>query len=196
MQLVLDWDGTATEVDTLHMVLGRFGDIGVFKRAEETLGRRLTLREVLVAEFETVTAPLEEVVGWLVEHARIRAGFRELVERHDPLVLSSGFHELIEPILEREGIEVPLLANRLEARPDGWRLHWRDETICTVCGMECKRGALGEEVVYVGDGFSDNCAALAASRVFARDNLARYLDEQGVPYERFETLHDVARALA
>ena len=28
----------------------------------------------------------------------------ELVERHDPLIVSAGFHETIEPILEREGV--------------------------------------------------------------------------------------------
>lgn len=197
MRLVLDWDGTITEVDTLHMLLERFGDIGVFRSAEETLGRRLTLREVLDAEFATVTAPLGEVVDWLLAHVRVRPGFHELVEAHRPLVLSSGFHELIEPVLAREGVEVELLANRLDPRPDGWRLRWRDETICAACGQECKRGALapGNAVVYVGDGYSDNCAALAASRVFARASLARYLEERGVPYEPFETLHDVARAL-
>ena len=55
--------------------------------------------------------------------------------------------------------------------------------------------AIGE-VVYVGDGYSDRCAAQAADRIFARDGLARYLDEQGVAYELFDDLHDVARALA
>jgi 2-hydroxy-3-keto-5-methylthiopentenyl-1-phosphate phosphatase len=37
--------------------------------------------------------------------------------------------------------------------------------------------------------------SLAAARVFARDGLARYLDEQGVAYEPFADLHDVREAL-
>ena len=37
--LVLDWDGTCTEVDTLWLVLERFGDYDVFKRAGEQLMR-------------------------------------------------------------------------------------------------------------------------------------------------------------
>jgi len=53
-----------------------------------------------------------------------------------------------------------------------------------------------EEIVYVGDGYSDRCAAQAADRIFARDGLARYLDERGVRYEAFGDLHDVARSLA
>ena len=187
-----------TEVDSLHMVLLEFGDVGAYHRAEEGLGRRLTLHEVIALEFSTVTAPLPEVVGWVVENVRVRPGFHELAERFRPLVVSSGFHELIEPVLAREGVEAELLANRLDPRPDGWRVLWRDEAVCDVCGEACKRSTLpvDGQVVYVGDGYSDRCAALAADRVFARDGLAAYLDEQGVVFERFDDLHDVAERLA
>ena len=72
----------------------------------------------------------------------------------------------------------------------------RDGAACEVCGEGCKRAALPPgDVVYVGDGYSDRCAALAASRVFARDGLAAYLEQQGAPYTPFEDLGDVARGL-
>lgn len=187
-----------TEVDSLHMVLLEFGDVGVYERAEDDLGREMTLHEVIGLEFSTVRAPLEEVAAWLVENVRVRPGFRELVERFRPVVVSSGFHELIEPVLAREGVQAYLLANRLDARPDGWRVLWRDETVCSVCGEACKRAlvASGGPFTYAGDGYSDRCVALAADRVFARNGLADYLDEQGVEYERFDTLFDVSGALA
>jgi len=53
----------------------------------------------------------------------------------------------------------------------------------------------GGEVVYIGDGYSDRCAAESADRVFARRGLARWLDERGIPFEPFDDFHDVARAL-
>lgn len=139
---------------------------------------------------------LPEVVAWVVENVRVRPGFAELAEEFDPLVVSSGFHELIEPVLEREGVCVRLLANRLDPRPDGWRVLWRDDDVCAVCGEPCKRSTLPDgPVAYAGDGYSDRCAALAADRVFARDGLADYLDREGVAYERFDTLSDVAARL-
>jgi 2-hydroxy-3-keto-5-methylthiopentenyl-1-phosphate phosphatase len=196
VRLVLDWDGTVTEVDSLHLVLEQFGDPDVYRESEEALGRKLTLHEVIAVEFVTVTAPVEEVVEWLLGVVRIREGFGELVDGRRPTVISAGFHELIEPVLERERVGVELLANRLDTRPDGWRVRWRDEASCAVCGEPCKRGALdGAPYVYVGDGYSDRCAALGAERVFARDGLARYLSAEGVPFERFETLRDVDTAL-
>ena len=132
----------------------------------------------------------------MVEHVEVRPGLRELAELQ-PLVISAGFHELIEPVLAREGVELEVLANRVDVRPDGWVVRFRDETACATCGEPCKRGSLaGEPYIYVGDGYSDRCAALAAERVFARDSLATHLDAHGVAYEPFDDLRDVAEALA
>jgi 2-hydroxy-3-keto-5-methylthiopentenyl-1-phosphate phosphatase len=197
VRLVLDWDGTVTEVDTLHLVLERFGDVEVYRRVEDDLGRELTLHEVIAVEFETVHAPLDEVVAFVVETARVRPGFRELVEEFEPTVISSGFQELIRPVLAREGVEIEVLANTVEARPEGWRVRFRDEAACATCGEACKRASLpgNGKVVYVGDGYSDRCAALAADRVFATDGLAGYLEQRGVPFDPFGDLHDVAAGL-
>jgi 2-hydroxy-3-keto-5-methylthiopentenyl-1-phosphate phosphatase len=187
VQLVLDWDGTVTERDTLDIVLERFADAEVYERLEAELDAgRLTLNEVIAAEFAMVTAPLDEVLDHVLERTRVRPGFAELARARRPLVVSSGFHELIEPVLEREGVldAVELRANRVEARPDGWVVHFRVADECEVCGEPCKRGDLPVgEVVYAGDGHSDYCAALAADRVYATGSLARYLDERGVDFE-------------
>lgn len=187
MRLVLDFDGTVTERDTLDIVLERFGDAEVYERAEAELdARRMTLNEVISAEFATVTAPLDEVVAYVVEQAQVRPGFAELARARHPLVVSSGFHELIEPVLEREGVldAVELRANSVDARPDGWQVRYRVAETCEVCGEPCKRGDLPTgEVAYAGDGHSDYCAALAADRVYATGSLAGFLDRRGIPYE-------------
>ncbi|HET6602511.1 MAG TPA: haloacid dehalogenase-like hydrolase [Gaiella sp.] len=198
LALVLDWDGTVTERDGLHMAIERFGDLGVFDALEGELGTTLTLHEVIAAEMATIRAPFEDVRDWLVEHVRVRSGFRELVVEHDPLIVSSGFRELIEPILEREGVRAPVVANRVTAGPDGWRATFAEGPLCEVCGERCKRSAVGSlgPFAYAGDGYSDRCVALAAERRFARDGLAAWLDEQGVAYEPFADMHDVRIALA
>jgi 2-hydroxy-3-keto-5-methylthiopentenyl-1-phosphate phosphatase len=136
-------------------------------------------------------------------------------------------------VLEGEGLldAVELRANSVEARPDGWRAHFRVAARCEACGEPCKRrdveelkrvdrsfqtdrwaeptrpgagtasGASGGdlpsgvEVVYAGDGHSDRCVSLAADRVFATDGLARWLDEQGVPYRPLTDFHALAAEL-
>jgi len=197
VQIVVDWDGTVTEVDGLDLALLEFGDQHVYEEHEARLGRKLTLHEVIASEFRTVRAPLDEVVAWVRENVRVRAGFVEFARRHRPLIASSGFHELIEPVLEREGLELEVRANRIDPRPEGWRVLFRDEVACSVCGEPCKRSAVAtlDGFVFVGDGFSDRCVALAAGRVFARDRLADYLTGKGVPFERFDDFYGVAAAL-
>jgi 2-hydroxy-3-keto-5-methylthiopentenyl-1-phosphate phosphatase len=196
MRLVLDWDGTVTERDTLGLVVEWFGDRATYRRNGPLMGRSLTHDQALVSSFATIRARLPEVVDRLRATVRLRPGFRELVERHRPLVVSSGFHELIEPVLARDGIDVELLANHVEARSDGWSIRFRDPAVCAACGEPCKRSALPSgTVAYVGDGYSDRCAALAATRVFATDGLAEWLASRGVAYEHFEDFYDVIAAL-
>ena len=142
------------------------------------------------------------MVAWILENARVRPGFGELVGTAEAsgwrvLVVSSGFEELIRPVLAREGIDVEVVANRVEPGPDGWRVVWRDEAVCATCGQPCKRSSLPHgEIVYVGDGYSDRCAALVADRVFATNGLAAYLCERGVRFDRFDDFFSVANALA
>lgn len=194
--LVVDWDGTVTERDVGELVMLEFGDREVFERVEAELGDSLNHNELIALEFGTVRASLNDVVDFVLREARIRPGFHELVETHSPLVVSGTFHELIEPVLEQEGIEVELRANRLDPRSSGWQVLFRTTEDCEECGEPCKRAELPPgEVVYVGDGYYDRCAALAADRVFARAGLADFLDQARVPYEPFEDFYDVAAVL-
>jgi 2-hydroxy-3-keto-5-methylthiopentenyl-1-phosphate phosphatase len=205
--IVVDFDGTVTQEDLLDTIASRFGDPEVYREVDEGLDEgRLTLREVITREYEPVRRPLEEIVAWELENVSIRPGFRELVQLAKSegwrfVIVSSGFHELIEPILEHEGVAVELHANRVDPRLEGWKVLWQYDETCDSCGESCKRSIVQEfagdgELVYVGDGYSDRCAAEASDRVFATKGLARYLDERGIPYERFDDFHDVTHRLA
>jgi 2-hydroxy-3-keto-5-methylthiopentenyl-1-phosphate phosphatase len=179
------------------MVLERFGDRELYDEAEQALGRGWSLRRVMDHEFSGLRAPLAEVVAWLLEHVRIRRGFREFAREFEPVILSSSFVETIRPLLAREGVDVPVVANSVEARRDGWRIRWRDDSVCVHCDETCKRASLPQNgaVAFVGDGYSDRCAALVADRVFARDGLAEYLEARGVAHEPFDDFNQLGNAL-
>ena len=205
--IAVDFDGTVTEMDLLDTIARDFGDPEVYAEVDHGLDHgSLTLREVITREFEPVTAPLDEVVQWELDNVRVRDGFREFVDyarEHGwrVVIVSSGFHELIEPILEREGVELELHANRVDPRADGWQVQWRYEESCDSCGESCKRSMVqqlagDDELLYIGDGFSDRCAAEASDLVFATRGLAEYLAEREIPHQRFEDFHDVVRGLA
>ena len=196
MQLVLDWDGTCTVRDSLVAAIHALGDPSVY---DDNFQQRFgSYGAALAAEIATLRVTAEEAAAWAVANVELRAGFHELVDRYRPLIVSSGLPQLIPPVLEREGVDVEVRSNDAEPSPDGWRVIFRDEGVCPVCGDKCKRRSLpeGRPLVFVGDGWSDRCASLAADRVFARTGLAAYLDEQGAAYEPYESLFDVAAALS
>jgi HAD superfamily phosphoserine phosphatase-like hydrolase len=196
--IIVDWDGTATTEDTLIEVMRVYGDWELYLDASAALKRgEITLHEEIRRDVEGIKAPLEEVQRWVVEEIELRPGFHEFAERHRPVIVSSNFRQLIEPILAAHALELEVRANEVEWQPDGWRATFRNGDVCGSCGEPCKRADLAgaDHVTYVGDGYSDRCAAQAADRVFARRALARYLDERGVPYEPFEDFYEIERKL-
>ena len=134
-----------------------------------------------------VLAALAAERGWLLE------------------ILSDGLGFYIRALLAAEGLRLPVRTN--EAEPDTSGLGRPVVTTpflnprCGRCGT-CKTDRVedlarrGFRVVYAGDGYSDLCAAPRAHELFAKDVLARHCAERGIPFTPFESLHDVARALA
>lgn len=207
MLIVCDFDGTATQADTLNHLCTRFAP-QVFTQLEgKLMSREMTLREVLAAECGEMRAGHDEIVSAAVAEVPLRDGFEEFVEAcsregHRLVIVSAGFRQLIEPMLVAAGIrEYELVANDVEFTSDGGVATFRDTNECDACGERCKRAEVtdmrteGENVVYIGDGFSDRCGAESADRIFARAGLARYLDKRDVVYESFDDFHEIMRAL-
>jgi len=204
--IVVDFEGTITERDTQDDLLERYAP-EAYAEAERGLAEgRLTLRECMDQEFAPVRGDHDAIVAETVEAARVREGFGEFVEAMEAagnrlVVVSGGFESVIRPVLERAGAaHLPVIAHEFRITPEGTTLDFRADADCDVCGEECKRGVVesmrdGMPVAYIGDGYSDRCAAMDAQRVFARAGLARFLDRVGVAYEPFEDFRAVHDAL-
>ena len=162
MRVVVDWDGTVTVRDSLVAAVHALGDGSIYDVSlQETFA---SYGEALAAEVGTLRCTAEELAAWSVENVEIRAGFHEFAERYEPTIVSSGLPQIILPVLEREGLDLEVRANDADPRPDGWRVRFRHDGLCDVCGDRCKRRSLpgGRPLVFVGDGWSDRCAARAA----------------------------------
>jgi HAD superfamily phosphoserine phosphatase-like hydrolase len=204
--LLLDFDGTITERDTLDLLAQEYAP-AAFAEAEERLqSGEWTLNQVIRHEFEAVRADEAEVLAFLREHVTLRPGLAELIdlcrERFvEAVVVSAGFHEVIEPVLAWNGVALPVVAHHATFTRDGAIVSFRERPVCEHCGEECKRAVLpslarGRLVAYVGDGWSDRCGARSADLVFARAGLADHLAAEGVPYTPFDDLYDVRAGLA
>jgi 2-hydroxy-3-keto-5-methylthiopentenyl-1-phosphate phosphatase len=206
--IACDFDGTITQHDTLHLIVARYGDGGLWDRIEPRLrAGELTLEQAMQEEFAGVRATPEQVRELVLAEAGLRAGFPDFVawvrERgHRLLVLSSGFRSVIDAVLTRWGLgHLEVASHEAEFTPDGCRLIWADRgERCEVCGRRCKRHDVrarhaGETLVLIGDGVSDRCVARMAEIVFARAHLARDLALDGVAFHPFEDFHEVREEL-
>lgn len=206
--IACDFDGTITTRDTLHVIVEEFGGRGVWDRLEPKLRRgEISVEQAMTEQFAAVTATRDEVLAAVREASPIRPGFHEFVAwaataGHRLVVLSSGFRTVIDAVLDEAGIEgLPVHAHEARFSREGCVLVWaaRGE-VCPLCSRPCKRHDLAtyradEPVVYIGDGISDRCVARTADLVFARDGLADYFGDEGLPFEPFDDFHDVRRLL-
>jgi 2-hydroxy-3-keto-5-methylthiopentenyl-1-phosphate phosphatase len=206
--IVCDFDGTITERDTLDLVVHRYAP-EVWDRVEERLrGGQVDLMQAMQEEFAAVRATEAEVVAFVLQNAAIRPGFARFVEwvereGHDLVVVSAGFRVLIDPILRQAGLHhLHVHAGDALFTPHGTALSFPPSNAdclaeCGHCKSEtiAAHGPFEGPVVYIGDGYSDRCAAQEADLVFAREGLAAYLDGLALPYLSFETFDDIVTAL-
>jgi 2-hydroxy-3-keto-5-methylthiopentenyl-1-phosphate phosphatase len=206
MLIVVDFDGTITQQDTLVAICRRHAP-DVFAQVERDLDAgEITLYECIRREFEAIHGDHDALIAEAVGLTEVRPGFAELVGAaqkagHRLVVVSSGFESIIRPVLEREGVgSLEVVANQVRFSPERTIVEFRHGEACNVCSEECKRSSVRDlngsgPMVMVGDGYSDRCVALAADRVFARRSLARHLERRSVPFEHFDDFLDVRRGL-
>ncbi len=204
--IVLDFDGTISEQDVLDWMTTRYAPEHSQAAEAALAAGEISLNECIRREFAPIRGDHETLVAEAVEAVHVRRGFARFVREaeaagHRVVVVSSGFHAVIGPVLEREGVgHLETIANDALFSPQGTRVTFVDAPLCELCGETCKRGVVealdgDAPVVYVGDGYSDRCASRAAAERFARHSLARWLDREGLDYTRYDDFDVIREAL-
>ena len=201
LELFFDFDNTITQGDVLDRVIERYspGDSWREVEAEWQAGRMGSV-ECLSRQVDGLRASMEELERF-VSGMPIDPDFARI---HDWAsrrgvglsILSDNFVPLIHAMLRREGLgSIPVFANDLRFENGSFQpgFPWRDPS-CARCA-HCKgvrvRASARRPRLFVGDGLSDVCGALAADVVFAKDSLAAELDRRRVAFNRYASLAEV-----
>jgi 2-hydroxy-3-keto-5-methylthiopentenyl-1-phosphate phosphatase len=123
----------------------------------------------------------------------------------DLTIISDGYIEYIEPILERNSLEdIKVKCNKMVPDPVTNRLipeFPRASESCNCNSASCKRNAMLEDLppntisVYIGDGHSDFCPASHSDIIFAKKHLAAWCNENRIPHYNYSGFFDVLRIL-
>lgn len=200
-----DFDGTITQRDLGDEVFRQYIPLA-------PLQRRLLNRELHIADYWQILCealPASVTAETIRDFALTEPAdpyFQPFAafcrEQNIPLyVVSDGFDTYITPILEREGAsDIPRFTNKLlfgDGTPQP--VFPRASESCRCFSASCKRNALlsvsatDSLIIFVGDGYSDFCAAEHADIVFAKGALASYCTKNRIPHHPFHTFFDVLR---
>lgn len=205
--IACDFDGTITRQDTLVEILNRFGSSDWREIQTEVVAGKLSIREGLKREMESVKATPEELKELLLTRVQIEPSFPPFLKgmrtQGIPVIcLSGGFDLCVETVLAKDRLwPIPYLANRLVRNNGSWQIEFPYPSLsCNACG-HCKAdpirswNAQGYTTLFVGNGVTDRCAAQAAKLTFAKEELANWCKAQGIPVARYQTFDDIQAEL-
>lgn len=199
----VDFDGTITMEDTLAGAMKRFVDPEEFALYSGKLARgEATLSQVVRRAYDGAPSALLPELLEYVRGVPMRPGFDAFLDTCGELeipvvVISGGIRQFLEqkmgPCRDRllgmhaveldvSGPQMRLVSdfddgNELLKKTDVMALYPHDRSI------------------GIGDSFTDRNMAQAVDTVFARDELARFLQGLGRPYIPYEDFYSIAEAI-
>lgn len=210
--ILCDFDGTISLQDMGYALVTRFslGDWEAIDR--DFRAGKIGSQEGYSRIAKIINSDQPAIFHFIQEHSHIDPFFRSFYQYcrekdFDIKIVSDGLDFYIEKMLEIHHLsEIPFYANCTAFQKDG-RIDIsfpHSENECGLCGT-CKKKLIqnhrGEydSIFFVGNGFSDRCAAREADFVFAKDPLYSYCIEQDIPCHFFrdfrEILHDFKKQI-
>ncbi len=212
-----DFDGTVTLVDTGLAVFEALKLAKAWYWEDLWRAGEIDSMRCLTEQWALVKLPPEELLE-LIDSLALDECFPEFVRRAraagaQVVIVSDGLDFYLDRMLERLGFVIcagdpqpdddsclARFVNHAALTDEGIEISFphRNED-CDLCGncktahLERLRGSY-QRIIYIGDGYSDKCAAEHADVVFAKHNLARLLAERDVPYLSFESFDDIIKA--
>jgi len=210
--IISDFDGTITKEDSNDLLFELRGNAENAQIEVDFYAGVLGNREAMERHFDVMRVTLEEYRSFLDANIHIDPAFdsflRQVRIRKTPLfIVSAGFRQGIEHVLGESRLrEVEVFANDLFGTPYLTPVFATNHPTCEKpigpCG-NCKRAAVadirrksGDSIVlYIGDGLTDRCAMEGTDMLFAKDALAAYCDEEGLPYIPYTNFDDIINYL-
>lgn len=208
-KIFVDFDGTISQKDVGEEMFYRFGDTEKANEiAAKWMNYSIKATDAWIQTCNTIKDFSHEKFDAFLSEIEIDTGFKKFVEwcgenGYDLRVVSDGYDYYINKFLSREGLghvithsNVLTFGSNNELKPV---FPFTDEE-CTKCA-NCKRNHILEHsgdddfTVYVGDGFTDFCAAQFCDFIFAKRNLLKYCEINRITYFPYESFNDVLNKL-
>ena len=202
--ILCDFDGTISLQDITYLLVRQFFKGDWKSIAQDFTTGKITSQEAYHRIAERLRNEEGEVREFLLRHGEIDPAFWTFYQYCrqngiDVKILSDGLDFYIQTILEAHQLsEIPFYANQCRFQRDGRIeisfLHSNEE--CGLCGT-CKKRLVQihrkeyDFIVFIGNGFSDRCAAQEVNWVFAKGYLYWFCIEKDIPCYFFDDFQDL-----
>ncbi|AIM17493.1 MULTISPECIES: 2-hydroxy-3-keto-5-methylthiopentenyl-1-phosphate phosphatase [Neobacillus] len=200
-----DFDGTITESDNIIAIMKKFAPPEWVEIKDQILSQQISICEGVGKLFSLLPSSMkEEITTFAIENAKIRPGFKELVqfarEENIPFyIVSGGIDFFVNPILKDYGPFSGVFCNEADFSGDRINILWPytcDKYCDNNCGC-CKPSIIrklnqNEDIykIVIGDSVTDLEAAKMADLVLARDLLQEKCFEWGINHYGFDTFFE------
>lgn len=207
VKIFSDFDGTISKTDIGNFIFSKFSKNRNLVSINLWKENKISSRELMIEECKMVKFTKDEALN-AVKDFEIDNYFLDfykyLESKNIPLtILSDGLSFYIEYFLEKYKLQmIPYRANIVNFKNENIlepEFPFFEEG-CRNCG-NCKglhlRNARenGDIMVYIGDGYSDRCAAPEADIIFAKKDFEKYCMSEKYRYYPFENFKDVLNTL-
>jgi 2,3-diketo-5-methylthio-1-phosphopentane phosphatase len=209
-RVFVDFDGTISRQDTTDLLLERFADPQWLDVEASWLRGEIGSRECMAKQISLLRvtpAALIECLSDVEIDPDFSAFVRFCLNRGLPIsVLSDGLDIVVDTVLRRAGITLPIFANRAKlVGYNRWSLsfpYMRQDCVSAAGNCKCfklsgaDRGALSwaafqMDSILIGDGRSDFCGAKSARSVFAKGKLIEHCHAAGLRHMSFFAFSDL-----
>lgn len=204
--IACDFDGTIACDDVGNNLFKTFAGAAWSGPVLRWKAGEISSRECLTQECALAKADTEALDAF-IESCTIEPSFisfyRSIQKAGWPFfVVSDGLSYYINRMLYRYALtNIPVYSNTLIVGENQFIPEFPGYNYtCGKCG-NCKTNHLeqwrnkGDNLVYIGDGLSDRCAAENADIVFAKKDLAKYCTEKGIDFVSFSDFDDILEHL-
>ena len=208
VRIFMDFDGTMTREDVGEELFRHFCGTEYFDAVrEQWVAGKLSAIEgytrLCEGAMELTPTALQDFLGRYEIDPSVPRFISWCEEQGFPCtIVSDGSDAYIEPLLQRAGVNIPVISNELRwerGRPV-MRFPHSDARCPGIANCKSNHVALLSQdedlIVYIGDGDSDFEAAQYADFVFARGTLERYCQEQNITFRRFYNFTTVRETLS
>ena len=206
--IITDFDGTVSTADIGFEIIKKFAGDGWDKIDRAYCEGKIGSKEAYTQIAALFSATREEMVSFVLENGRLDPYFEEFHQfcaaRDLALkIVSDGLDFYIHELLKKYSLShIDFYANVVRFNDGGEVIieFPQSNNDCDLCG-NCKTNILEqyrltyENIIYIGDGYSDVCPAQKADIVFAKDILYEKCMKNGRDCIYYADFRDIGRYL-